>query len=638
MIYYRADAGFSTGQVTNLNQITWTDKDKFFTIATVDSLTEFNKRYTTLESAYYDYYSVLGEEINSIYGTPPATYLYNESNTSSYYDSVTYFVPSIPLAYPNLYDRWYSSNERDFYYLRVGALNNLLIMFSYSRNVTSGIARFARANPDGSIEYSSYYLNIELYVPNVSGYRLFIGGFGIVNYTQPLDLVTIGKVFYHSFGVYAQGNPGSVVFSKFQNDEINKLIYIFGDNPPQPDGSIIPPDNPYEPGGESGPGGGDGTFDNDSDPITDSPLPTLSSANTGFTRIYNPTLSQLQDLANYLWTDESIIQTIWNHIKQYFEDPMQAMIGLNLVPVQVPDSGSKNFALMFIDTGVSMNVAASQFVDVDCGTLEIKKYYGSALDYSPYTKVQVFLPYIGMVTVDTDEVMGRTLQVKYRVDIASGSCTAKIFVDGNVLYQYSGHCAIPVPLSSSDFSSYISSAISVAQLAGTAALAGSGIISPPPPTVVTQQTNHTVTNEVRDTARNASTGRQITTGTRNTTTSEETTKETSTQASFAGLTPQNITNTVSEVMGSKTHVEHSGSFSGNSGYLGVRYPYCIIVRPNMCMPGQYQHFNGFPCMMNLLLGDCKGFTQVQQVELTGFDATNPEQAEILELLKMGVYL
>lgn len=401
-----------------------------------------------------------------------------------------------------------------------------------------------------------------------------------------------------------------------------------------PDGS----DNPYAPGGESGPGGGDGDFDLDSDPIGDSPLPTLSSANTGFTRIYNPTLSQLQDLANYLWTDESVITTIWNHIKQYFEDPMQAIIGLNLVPVTVPDAGSKNFALMFIDTGVSMNVAATQFVDVDCGTLDINKYYGSALDYSPYTRIQCFLPFVGMINLNVDEVMGRNLQVKYRVDIASGSCTCKIFVDGNVLYQYSGHCAIPVPFSSADFSSYIGSAISVAQLAGTAALAGSGIISPPPPTVVTQQTNKTVTNEIRDTARNQATGRQITTKTSSSTTSEDTTKETSTQASFAGLTPANVTNTAGEVLGSKTHIEHSGSFSGNSGYLGVRYPYVIITRPNMCMPGQYQHFNGFPCMMNLLLGDCSGFTRVQQVQLTGLDATNPEQAEILELLKMGVYL
>lgn len=395
-------------------------------------------------------------------------------------------------------------------------------------------------------------------------------------------------------------------------------------------------DNPYEPGGPSEPGGGGGTFDDESDPITMPSLPTLSSANTGFTRIYNPTLSQVQELAQYLWTDESVIQTIWNHIKQFFENPMEAIIGFNLVPVPVPDGGTKNFALMYIDTGVSMTVAANQFVDVDCGTLEIKQYYGSALDFSPYTKISCYLPYIGMVNLDVDEVMGRTLQVKYRVDICSGSCVAYVLVDGNALYQFSGHCAIPIPISAADFTSYVSTAINIAKLAGGAYLAGSGVLTPPAITEVVQQTGNTSTTS-SETGRNPSTGRQITLGT--TTTSVEESKTTTTEttkASYAGLTPSNVANTVGEVISSKPHVEHSGGFSGNSGYLGVRRPFVIIKRPNMCMPSNYQALNGFPSMLTLLLGDCSGFTRIQQVQLTGLTATNPEQAEILELLKSGV--
>lgn len=398
--------------------------------------------------------------------------------------------------------------------------------------------------------------------------------------------------------------------------------------------------NPYEPGGDSGPGGGPpGTFDDTSDGVPDSPLPTLSAANTGFTRIYNPTLSQVQALARYLWTDESVITTIWNHIKQFFENPMEAMIGFNLVPVPVPDGGTANFALMYIDTGVAMTTAASQFVDQDCGTVTLERYYGSALDQSPYTKVSCFLPFIGMVQLNTDEVMGTTLQVKYRVDIVSGSCVAKIFVNGSVLYQYSGHCAINIPLSSADFSSYVSAAISVAKLAIGAAVGGGMGALAAGASDASQQTNQVVTRTTTttETARNPATGRQITTGTRSVVETTERPNDTSsTQASFEGISPANIANTVGQVMSSKPHVEHSGSFSGNSGYLGVRRPYLIIERPNMCMPANYQSFNGFPSMITLSLGSCKGFTRVQQVQLTGMSATNPEQAEILTLLKSGV--
>lgn len=428
----------------------------------------------------------------------------------------------------------------------------------------------------------------------------------------------------------------------FKPNPSNKNIFgpgVMDDFPHEP---IDPsgPDNPYEPGGPSGPGGGDGTFDDDSDQIVDSSLPTISSANTGFTRIYNPSLSQVQDLARYLWTDSSVIDTIWNHIKQFFENPMEAIIGFNLVPVLVPNGGTQNFALMYIDTGVAMTVAASQFVDVDCGTLALKEYYGSALDYSPNTKVSCFLPFIGTVSLNTDEVMGRTLQVKYRVDICSGSCVAKIAVDGNFIYQYSGHCAINIPISAADFSSYVSSAISVAKLAGGAlAAGGAGVVGAGAAEAV-QQTNQVVTTtQVTNTARNPATGRQITTGT---TTRVETREspidQSSTQASFSGLTPQNISNTVGQIMTSKPSIEHSGSFSGNSGYLGIRRPFLIIERPNMCMPANFQALNGFPSMITLELSTCKGFTRVQQVQLTGLSATNPEQAEILQLLKSGVVM
>lgn len=397
-----------------------------------------------------------------------------------------------------------------------------------------------------------------------------------------------------------------------------------------PDGPTPTPD-PFAPGGTSEPGGGGGTFDDDSDEIPDSSLPTLSAANTGFTRIYNPTLSQVQAMANYLWTDDSVIETIWNHIKQFLEDPMDAFIAFNLIPCAVPNGGTSNFKVMYIDTGVAMTTAANQFVDVDCGTVQLDRYYGSALDYTPYTRVGCFLPYIGTVELDTDEVMGATLQVKYRIDIVSGACVAKIFVDGTCLYQYSGHCAINIPFTSADFSNYVNAIIQVAK-AGLIAASGVPITSAGAGEAAEQLTGRTVTT-TKTTQRNPATGRQIVTGT-------ETTERDiySTEASFKGLSPSNLANTVGAVMGSKPMIEHSGGFNGNSGYLGIRRPFLIIKRPRMCNPSGYGALNGYPCMIRETLGNLSGYTQVQQVQLTGLSATNPEQAEILQLLKQGVIL
>lgn len=400
---------------------------------------------------------------------------------------------------------------------------------------------------------------------------------------------------------------------------------IFNDVPTSPF-DPIPPSGPDTPGGQ---------FDDQSDIIGDSSLPTLSASDTGFTRIYIPTLSQVKALARYLWTDDTVIETIWNKIKQFFENPMEAIIGFNLVPVPVPSSGTKSFALMYIDTGVDMDTAANQFVDVDCGTLPIQLFYGSALDYSPYTKISCYLPYIGMVQLNTDEVVGRTLQVKYRIDIVSGSCVAKIFVDGNCIYQYSGHCAITIPMAASDFSSYVSAAISVAKLAVGAATGGaSGAAAAALNADINQQTGSMFS--VQGGSDNSGQIQLFAQGGASGPSTQTEQEVRNTQASFSGITPQNLANTVGEIMTAKPHVQHSGSFSGNSGYLGVRRPFVIIERPNLCLPENYQGLNGFPAMITMLLGECSGYTKVQQMVLSGCTATNPEQAEIMSLLKGGV--
>lgn len=394
-------------------------------------------------------------------------------------------------------------------------------------------------------------------------------------------------------------------------------------------------DDPYKPVDPSGPGGGGGNFDDDSDPVPLPPLPTLSGADTGFTRIYTPTLAQLQSLSRYLWTDESLIDTLWNALRKYVEDPMSVFINLSLVPVSVPVSGQEEFKVLFIPTGVTLNTMATQYVDVDCGTLELKEYYGSALDYSPNTKIACFLPYIGTVTLNTDEVMNTTIQIRYRIDVVSGACVACILVNGTTLYQYSGTCAIPIPFSSADFSSYGSALIGVGKAGAAVAAAGMGnvglaasILGP------TQKTGETTTWESSQTERNPTTGRQITTGTQQLT---KTTMPT-TKASFGSIAAEAGGNAVNAVIASKPIVERSGSFSGNSGYLGVRRPYLIIERPRLCMPTDFQKYNGFPSMITLKLGDCTGFTRVQQVFLQGIPATNPEEAEILDFLKAGVIL
>lgn len=650
----------SSVSFSNVNDIPFQDVGKPFIIQIADKIGRIHSGVGTTTPSYQEIKEKIYEYVQYFIGNG-VNYLYTIPIKSTFAWSTTYSnelllkIPSIKKSFPN---SWvYAEGKTPVYALMYFKSLRKIVKYISGSNREISVANVGE---DGSIgKYTSfpYYIFNMMYGLQEDGNGARIG---MLMLTEYVDQSSLLKESNYKFGTLDYGPQERGGYSntgvgievrplKESETRVREFMeFMLGTEPNPPDiNPDSPPDNPYQPDGPDGPGvpdsgegGGDGNFDDKSDPIPDSSLPTLSSSNTGFTRIYNPTLSQVRDLAQYLWTDESVIQTIWNHIKQYFEDPMQAIIGFNLVPCRVPDGGTTTFKLMYIDTGVSMTAAASQFVDVDCGTLMVEKYYGSALDYSPYTKISCFLPYIGTVQLNTDEVMDSTLHVKYRIDICSGSCVAKILVNETVLYQYSGHCAIPIPFAAADFSSYVSAAISVAKLAVGAAAGGAMGAMTAADTNPSQQTNQVVTTtQVTDTARNPITGRQITTGTRTITeTRESPADQSSTMASFSGLTPSNIANTVGQIMGSKPHVEHSGSFSGNTGYLGVRRPFLIIERPNMCMPAQYQQFNGFPSMITETFSNLKGFTKVQQVQLTGMTATNPEQAEILEFLKSGVII
>lgn len=650
MIGWKCDVGyFNTTAPNNISQFNITDRDAYITIPTVSTdapLIDYaNNDVNNVYNYVYDYF---GQNMDTLYGLPIWRGR-DDSFIAIFHD----LFPSLWTGYPNLYSM-FDAGEFSGYPIskwpavHIKSLNLVLILDQTSTSGEYLVFKYS----SGLLQKMYDRISLHDFVP----FPLYRGAKRSGLYTN-CEVAFIYLTGYDEnkeisecalyWGEYRLYEPSWGTSPLWDNNEISvqnktRFAELFPSGT-KPDITVIIPDNPYEPGGPSGPTDPDlppGTFDDESDPIPDSSLPTISAANTGFTRIYNPTLSQVQALAQYLWTTPDLIETIWNHIKQFFENPMDAIIGFNLVPVPVPDGGTENFKLMFIDTGVAMTAAANQFVDRDCGTVEIKRYYGSALDQSPYTKVSCFLPYIGTVQLNTDEVMGTTLQVKYRVDICSGSCVAKIFIDGNCLYQYSGHCAINIPISSADFSSYVSAAINVAKLAIGAATGGAAGAAMAATQVANseQQTNNVVNWQSQYGVGSSSNLPAPIGISQSPGGPGPETEQTSTSASFAGLTPANISNTVGEIMNAKPHVEHSGSFSGNTGYLGVRRPFIIIERPNMCMPANYQALNGFPAMITMELGTCKGFTRVQQVQLTGMTATNPEQAEILELLKSGVVL
>lgn len=331
--------------------------------------------------------------------------------------------------------------------------------------------------------------------------------------------------------------------------------------------------DPYTPGGNSGEGGGTGDFNNNSVAIDFPPLPTLSAVDTGFIKLFNPSLSQLNNLSKYMWSDLFDIDG-W---RKLFANPMDAILGLSIVPVNVPSAGISEVTVGNIGTGVAMTNALSQYVEVDCGTLNINEYWGAYLDYAPYTKCEVYLPYIGTHAINIDDVMSKTIHIKYHIDILSGSCCAFVKCGESVLYTFSGQCSVQIPITGDSFASMLSGAISIA----------------------------------------ASIGSMIATG--------------------GATAPTALPNMASTAINNlKPDVERSGAIGGMSGMLGIQYPYIIVTRPRQALPTNQNAFMGYPSFINKKLSDIKGYTEIQAVHLENIPASDNELNEIESLLKGGV--
>lgn len=174
--------------------------------------------------------------------------------------------------------------------------------------------------------------------------------------------------------------------------------------------------------------------------------------------IYNPTLEQLNSLGTWLWSKNFIDQ-----ILKIFNDPMEAVIGLHKVYASPNISGSGNIKVGYLDSGVPSNIVGNQYTYIDCGTVSLREYYGNILDYSPYTTVQLYLPFIGIVSLDIADISRSSINVKYGVDVLTGACLASVSVQrdnaGGVLYQYSGNCACQYPLSSGSYMGMVTGAL-----------------------------------------------------------------------------------------------------------------------------------------------------------------------------------
>ena len=323
-------------------------------------------------------------------------------------------------------------------------------------------------------------------------------------------------------------------------------------------------------------------------------LPGLTATSAGVIGLFAPSAAQMQLLADFMWTDfggtgttvEDILKEVVEALKRSISNPLDYIIGLNIIPSQGLSIGaSKVVRFGFISSGVSMPILANQYFTVDCGALSFDTVCGDTfLDYAPYSKFSIYLPYIGFKDVDPNDFVGHTIGVVYHGDCVTGGVTAYITKDGTVMYQYSGCCALNVPLSADNWGETISSAINVA----------TGIVAA------------------------AATGGA---------------------AGVAMAAAKGAANVAANPSLLSPQVNHSGAVSGGAGCMGVQFPFVIREAVNFHSTAGFNKSAGYPAYYYKQLSEVTGFTTVIDAHMTGIAmATQDEIQEIESLLESGVIL
>lgn len=411
--------------------------------------------------------------------------------------------------------------------------------------------------------------------------------YGNVNYsgTQGTNNGGVSMWFYKSYN----GDTKEITPNKFvtldyrpQNDtvyyrahsfstsEIQTINTFFGASTPS---SMS---DPYSPGGTTGPGGGGGDWRIINDPIDFPDLPSISVAEAGFISIWTPELSELRRLASFMWCADPLKIDFW---KQMITNPIDLILGLQLLPFDVPAEGVGRVTLGLIDSKIDMHYTDQQFHEIDCGELELAEYWGAFLDYGPFTSLDIFLPYIGVKTLNVNDCMPKTIHVKYYVDIVTGTCVAMVKCDDSLFYHFNGSCASQVPVTSGQaqqlFGQALGAAVKIAAGAATGGIAGA-------------------------------------------------------LASTVGVA------SAAAQSGGTAGTDRSGTISGTAGFMDTQTPYLIVTRPRQAVPEAQNELTGYPSFINVQLSTLEGYTEVQVAHLHNMSCTATEVEEITQLLQEGV--
>ena len=343
------------------------------------------------------------------------------------------------------------------------------------------------------------------------------------------------------------------------------------------------PQNPYD-------DDDDGDGDNISDDI---PLPDVqfNLNNNAYNRYWIKS-ADLISLQNWVFSE-----TFLTDIRRLWNDPAEYLINLSLYPFNGYMHDVNNVTTSKISIGnLTSDITAYQMGDgysakFNGGSFKLAEYYGSYLDYAPYTSAEIYIPYIGYKPLNINDVMGKTIDLIYVVDWDTNMLTATLLVDDRPLTMYSGAFGVKLAISGTNAN----------QVAETIARGASGIISNAGMSVA-----------------NIATGNI---------------------PGAIGYGMKALGGAMDTALDVQISPRQFGTPTPLTGLYNTQVPHVIIHRPIAAEPIDFKAQNGYSASYSAPVSSFEGYLQCNSVKLSGGSTmSETEQNEIISLLKGGIYI
>lgn len=208
-----------------------------------------------------------------------------------------------------------------------------------------------------------------------------------------------------------------------------------------------------------------------------------------FSQLYLCNTAALYEISNNLFDyDVTTLSGVWDDIKKglemYGSDPMQCVQGLRFYPFDLTsifsDISSQNYVyfgayqLQLQNSSVYKMVYANGYKDL--GSVTIKRTFKDWRDFEPYTKLSIYLPYVGRYQLDLKKYYDKTINIRYYLDIRTGACCACLIANGVLLDWFDGLIGTEMPITLTDYSSYAQNQINIIMRNAGIGVAGEGAV------------------------------------------------------------------------------------------------------------------------------------------------------------------